>query len=366
MSLAALFLVLLIAATSIYGQAVTGKAAPHPFMLAWAEGPGDQEGPDHTIYKKGYDLVLSEKWNEAQKLFAELTTKYPKSEYTDDARYWSAYALMHTDLQRALNAYQEFTQKYPASSYADDAMADMHSIQAQMELARATGQLNSIRGTTVMTTPRPPKAARGFSLGGNLRQIERNARMMSRRGRAMVYSLAPFADEERKLDAKTRLKLDALQALGENTDDEKGFATLKEMALDTRQPLVLRREALNQLSGFEKQDVDAVYLEIVRKDTSEDMQITAIENLGESSEDKEKIVETFVQLYTSLPEAKEEQRATVLYRIADIGNDRAVDFLSRVARSDADYDMRSDAVYYLGSIGGEKARGVLYDILKND
>jgi hypothetical protein len=29
-----------------------------------------------------------------------------------------------------------------------------------------------------------------------------------------------------------------------------------------------------------------------------------------------------------------------------------------------DYDLRRDAVYYLGSIGGENARSALYDILK--
>jgi HEAT repeat protein len=55
----------------------------------------------------------------------------------------------------------------------------------------------------------------------------------------------------------------------------------------------------------------------------------------------------------------------IVYEVADVGNDRAVEFLLRVAKSDADYNLRSDAVYYLGNIGGDKARTALYEILKS-
>ena len=54
----------------------------------------------------------------------------------------------------------------------------------------------------------------------------------------------------------------------------------------------------------------------------------------------------------------------IFYSIADIGNEQAIDFLGKVARTSDDYDLRREAVYYLGSIGGEKARAVLYEILK--
>jgi HEAT repeat protein len=104
----------------------------------------------------------------------------------------------------------------------------------------------------------------------------------------------------------------------------------------------------------------------VKKDTSEEIQIIAIENIGQSGQDKAKTVQTLEQLYTSLPANHGDQKASALYRIADVGNDQAVDFLSKVARTDSDYDLRSDAVYYLGNIGGDKARAVLYDILKGE
>jgi HEAT repeat protein len=41
-----------------------------------------------------------------------------------------------------------------------------------------------------------------------------------------------------------------------------------------------------------------------------------------------------------------------------------VDFLTTIALRHDDYELRRDAVYYLGNIGGEKARAALYEILR--
>jgi HEAT repeat protein len=54
----------------------------------------------------------------------------------------------------------------------------------------------------------------------------------------------------------------------------------------------------------------------------------------------------------------------LFYSIAEVGNDKAVDFLTNVALTHENYDLRTNAVYYLGSIGSEKARASLYRILK--
>lgn len=360
----------LLLAASVYGQNTTIYSTPMiAAVAAMHDEPGDQEGPDHDMYKKGYDMVLGEKWDSARKQFAELLEKYPKSNYSVDARYWSAYALMHTDLQKALASYKEFVSKYPKSTYYDDAIADMENVQAQIELIQAQKMAAGSRAShTWVVPPEPAIAPHIYTLDTKMRHLNRTMQRMSRRlSRTMTFSTGvPYMIDENKLDEKTRLKIDALSALGENTEDEKAFATLKDIALDTKQPLVLRKQALNLLSDFKKQDVDALYLDLAKRDTSEEIQVIAIENIGQSGQDKNKTVQTLEQLYSSLPAKHEDQRAAALYRIADVGNDQAVDFLSRVARTDSDYDMRSDAVYYLGNIGGEKARAVLYDILKGE
>jgi hypothetical protein len=358
----------LLLTASGHSQNLAMEIPPSIASAAGAEEPKKQDGPDHALYKKGYDLVLEEKWDAARKQFAELVEKYPKSDYVDDARYWSAYALMHTDLKKALTTYKEFVNKYPKSSYYDDAVADMANIQAQLEVM-SVGKGTSYGGTysTGLPTPHPAVAPEIYTLDSRMRHLNRSLRLMNRRlSSGLAYSVGAYNVVEDKPDKKTQLKLDALQALGENPEDEKAFATLKEVALDTKQPLVLRKQALNQLSAFKNRDVDAFYLDLVKKDTSKEIQVIAIENIGQSSADKDKTVQFLAQLYTTLPVKHEEQRAAALYRIADVGNDQAVDFLSKVARTDSDYDLRSDAVYYLGNIGGEKARAVLYDILKSE
>ena len=366
--LGTLLILPLLLAASGYGQSSGFRSTTPIASVAWLEEPDNQEGPDYAVYKKGYDLVLDEKWDAAKKQFTELQDKYPKSDYIDDARYWSAYALMHTDLKKALSSYKEFVKKYPKSSYYDDAVADMANIEAQMELmAVAKSEFNDQKRGTGVFAPHATVAPEVYTLDSKMRSINRNLRRLNRRVRGVhLYTPAPYLIEEKRLDAKTRLKLDALQAIGANTEDDKAFNTLKEVALDTKQPIALRREALNLLSDFTSHDVDAVYMAIVQKDTSEEMQVIAIDNIGQSGKDKDKTVQTLEQLYASLPARHEDQRATALYRIADVGNDRAVDFLAKVARTDSDYDLRSDAVYYLGNIGGEKARAVLYDILKSE
>lgn len=54
----------------------------------------------------------------------------------------------------------------------------------------------------------------------------------------------------------------------------------------------------------------------------------------------------------------------ILNAIGEIGNDKAVDMLTRIARTKGEYGLRSEAVFFLGNIGSERARSALYEILK--
>jgi HEAT repeat protein len=69
-------------------------------------------------------------------------------------------------------------------------------------------------------------------------------------------------------------------------------------------------------------------------------------------------------IFNATPKQKDKQLETVLYVIADVGNDKAVDFLVKVATTHDNDDLGSDAVYYLGNIGNEKSRAALLQILK--
>ncbi|MEK9136038.1 MAG: outer membrane protein assembly factor BamD [Bacteroidota bacterium] len=106
--------------------------------------PGEnKKDPAYKTYKEGYDAVLDERWDNAIKKFAEVASKYPKSEYLDDAEYWTAYALSHTNRKKAIAAYEEFIHKYPRSSYEDDDLADLGDLEQTVTIS-ASGDSNHI------------------------------------------------------------------------------------------------------------------------------------------------------------------------------------------------------------------------------
>ena len=181
-----------------------------------------------------------------------------------------------------------------------------------------------------------------------------------------VPSMALWDSErEENLDPDTRVRLEALYAIGDTKEDETAFQTLKDVALDRSQNIRLRQAAIEVLSDFKKFDVMPVFLELARKDTNEAIQDAAIEFMGRANKDKNKSVDALVVLFNSMPGTRKEKLETVLYTIADVGNDKAIDFLATVARTHENYELRSDAVYYLGTIGGDKSRAMLYQILKS-
>jgi len=341
--------------------AASSPAQPSTIASMTLEPPDNKKDPGYTLYKEGYALVLDEKWEEALEKYAQMIGKFPKSEYVDDARYWSAYSLKHFDLKAAIDAYRNFIKKYPKSTYYDDAVADLNDLQPH-------GTLWTPSPGTGVTLPEVPRGVTA-AIAPQMKIMERQLRRELRHMNGVVHTpMPPMAlfgpSREEDLDPGTRLKMDALYALGEKREDEKAYTMLRDVALDMKQPRPLREAAMDALSEFTKYDVVTVFMEIAKKDTNPDIQGYAIDFIGEHGSDKNQRVSALAELYLVLPKSRTDQRQNIIYTIADVGNDKAVDFLKTVALSDVDYDLRRDAVYYLGNIGGEKARSALYDILK--
>ena len=343
--------------------ALSGTAAGGGSVAAPAAFAGDnQADPGYPLYKEGYALVLEEKWKEARKKFHELIASHPRSEYADDAQYWSAYSLKHIDRKAAIEAYEKFIEAHAQSRYVDDAMADLNDL-------KNTAPAIAPHGSMTVVTPRPPRSPGSVTSAVPMRSFDRHMRLqlhqLNRIGISRAFALprTPMADDE-TMDPGTRLKMEALYALGETTEDDKSYTTLREVALDMKQPQPLREAAMDALTNFSKHDVMGVFVEIATRDTNSDIQGFAIDFIGEHGSDKNQRVAVLADLYRKLPRSRTDQRQTIVYTIADVGNDKAVEFLKSVALGDEDYDLRRDAVYYLGNIGGEKARAALYEILK--
>ncbi len=368
--------------------------------LAMAEmgNPDDQNDPGFRLYREGYHLVLDEKWTEARKKLQEFIKKYPKSGYLDDAHYWCAYALKHIDRKKAVNDYITFITEYPNSRYYDDAVADLTEISKGHPVT--IGKYMDNEGTRVYVSGE----GRGISVDSSGAVIgdHENKVVVDKRGRPVMRSgkrvdfnfgsaprpmvihekslealaralsrmrmppfVSPFTPlaEDEHLDKATRIKIEALQALGE-LNDSGSFAALRKVALDGSNANPLRVAAMQQLAEMQVSDPLPVFVDIAKRDTNEEIQNFAIDQIGMLSTDKNRSVETLIQLFDAIPNKREDRREEIFFSIAEVGNDKAVDFLSRVARSDENYDLRSQAIYYLGSIGTPKARAALLDILQ--
>jgi len=336
---------------------------------ASAETMDAKDDPGYAMYKEGYNLVLDEQWKEAREKLEGMIKQFPQSSYVDDAQYWSAFALKHLDKKAAVNAYKQFITKYPNSNYYDDAVADLSQLESGDGAApsAASGQTFSYSYSTPAIPSQPAMPAQSpVVLERSMRDMERKLRTLNNAPRlsplSRSYTVQSWGQEE-KTDPETELKIEALYAIGNGKEDDKSFQTLKNVALDFKQSTRLRQAALDALSDFKKYDLMPVYLEIAKHDTAEEMQNLAIDFISSNTKDKNKSVSTLIDLFNAIPHNRLEQKRTIFYFIADVGNDRAVDFLATVARTNDDYDLRREAVYYLGSIGGDKARSALYEIL---
>ena len=63
------------------------------YFLSPAISAADMQEKDAKAYKQAYNLILEEKWEEANNALAEFIGKHSRSAWVDDARFWQCYAI---------------------------------------------------------------------------------------------------------------------------------------------------------------------------------------------------------------------------------------------------------------------------------
>jgi outer membrane protein assembly factor BamD (BamD/ComL family) len=353
-------------AAASYGQS---EATRFTFAFVGAPRARADEAPDdpgYAAYRDGYAKILNEEWESARRIFDEMRAKYPKSRYADDAQYWSAYALVHTDRSRAIDAYRAFIKQNPRSRYVDDAIVDLAELQPgdlRIMLPPAHVEGAERAPQAMYEQQRAIEAALARQERVLKRQQEEMSRYMFISPNAIVKPRIP---DREALSPAVEVKIEALRALGHAPETPAAFEKLRVIATDNRQPEPVREVALESAARFRDPEVLSFLVTVARSDSSRDLQVLAVDLIGEHRAAKNERVEKLITLYEDVPRDRQEQRKAIFYSIAGIGNDRAVDFLKTVAISDEDYDLRREAVFYLGGIGTERARAALFEILKDE
>jgi HEAT repeat protein len=87
--------------------------------------PWGEAGPADSLYRLGREAINRGEFRRAAALFAEISAKYPRSEYAPDALYWRAFALYRAgrddDLREALRSLDAQRARFPRAKTIGDA-----------------------------------------------------------------------------------------------------------------------------------------------------------------------------------------------------------------------------------------------------
>ena len=121
---------------------------------------------------------------------------------------------------------------------------------------------------------------------------------------------------------------------------------------------------MNQIARIGSDEAFNLLLTIAKTDPEERIRMSAVNYIGHLGKNKSKSLAALISLFQSLSKDENSTVQSLLYAIASIGNDDAVDFLGKVAKTHESFTVRQTAIQFLGSIGGEKARTILVEIMK--
>ncbi len=97
---------------------------------AWANAD-----PADSLYRAARSALNGKNFERAARMFAQILSKYPKSEYAADALYWQGFALYRNgDVNDAVEALEEQAKRFPNAATRNDGAALL--IQLKGQLAR--------------------------------------------------------------------------------------------------------------------------------------------------------------------------------------------------------------------------------------
>ena len=363
---------------SLSGQEACAAAAS---PVAYATPPPEPDDPAYELYRQGYSHALSEEWEKARKAFSELQQRYPGSAYADDAAYWTAVSWKRSDKEKAAKLYRALLRNYPRSPYIDDAVADLKILEVEHELARIPRppaglmEQEEIRIRIPRELERLQKEFQKQAEQMSLQQstLQQRLTVISEGETLLVRApspfIRPFPAHVPHLDPEVRTRIEAMRVLTDAGDHKETSRALREVALDRRQPVPVRITAVYGLGRFTNPENASALLEVARADSDTDVQRTAIEMYARSATNKKMAVDELIAMFKRLDTgtaAGDPRLGTALFSIATIGDERATDFLADIARSHRDEDLRSTAVFYLGTMGTERSRSALIRVLRGE
>ncbi len=266
-----------------------------------------QAGPADSLYRLGREAINRGDFRRAAALFAEISTKHPRSEYAPDAPYWRAFALYklgrEEDLREALKSLEAQRDRFPRATTITDAR----------ELTMR------IRGV--------------LASRGDVDAAEEVSRAASQ-NRPCVRD-----------DNDSEIRAAAMNALLQM--DAEGALPIIKQVLQKRDEcsIALREKAVFLLSQKRSSETETVLLDVLKKDPSESVRGQAVFWMGQVR--TEKAAAALEEIATSSPDIG--MRAKAIHALHEQGTPRAAALMRRLAESNqTPEEVRDQAIFWLG------------------
>lgn len=336
-------------------------SAAVPALPAGGRGAGgaEQEAAARDSYRKAYELVLAEKWTDAVKAIQSHLAAYPKGSTAVAAGFWLCYSKEKAGqpLESAFECYREFVTKYPESDWADDARNQM--VRMAHDLAKAgRPEFEAVVKSMPSAGSEEVSLAALYALQdmGDPEALKTIIGLYDKSTKPglrekIIYVLADF-DTPAAADKLTAIALKdpdpALRTKAVYALADAGHASSGKLALILKQATdaATRKAALYALGETRDESVVAALAEVAR--TEKDAAVAQAAAMALADMGTTAAAEALAAIAATAPAAT--VRKSALMSLADSGSSKAIPVLKQVAMTDADASVRQVALAVLADM----------------
>ncbi|HEU4994181.1 MAG TPA: HEAT repeat domain-containing protein [Gemmatimonadaceae bacterium] len=279
--------------------------SPRSGFVQVPPAPYGEAGPADSLYRLGREAINRGDFRRAATLFAEISAKYPRSEYAPDAPYWRAFALYRAgrddELRDALKVLDTQQSQFPKATTVADGKE--LAIRIRGELARR----------------------------GDVQSAEKVQREAAR----------PCTRD----DGDSEIRAAAMNALLQ-MDAQNAIPIIKQVLQKRDECSVkLREQAVFLLSQKRSPDTEDILLDVLTNDPSQSVRENAVFWMGQVHTDK--AAAALERIATSSPNM--ELREKAIFALHEHGSARAMAVLKQLAENPKAPDqVREQAIFWLG------------------
>src|SRR5919202_1732078 len=349
--------------------------------------PWGEAGPADSLYRLGREAINRGDFRRAATLFAEISAKYPRSQYAPDALYWRAFALYRSgredDLREALRSLDTQRARFPRAQTIGDArelavrIRGVLAQQGDVESAEAVSRVaarnqpcvrddnDSEVRAAAMNALLQMDAESAVPIIKQVLQKRDECSVALREKAVFLLSQKPSSETETLLldvlhnDPSRSVREQAIFWLGQRRSQENAaflrglFGRLgkAERNEDIRKKVLF---SLSQMRGFGN---DRWLLNIALDTTySEDVRGHALWTAGQAGIPGSDLV----ALYDRLRDAEVKEK--LIWVLSESRDRAATDKLVEIAQKDPDREMRKKALFWLGQKNDPRVRQIIVDI----